>query len=41
VLALSDADESEVPVAPVGDVEAVGTTIVLKTANSIKGAIDM
>ena len=38
-MALSDADESEVAVAPV--VGVVETTIVLKTASSIKRAIDV
>jgi predicted GTPase len=40
---LSDADKVEAPVVPVvGVVEAVGrTTVALKTANSIKKAIDV
>lgn len=42
MLALSDADESEVPVgeSPVLEVGVGATTIMLKTANSIERAID-
>jgi hypothetical protein len=42
MLALLDADESEVPVAVVGVLESVGTTTtVLKAVKSIKRAIEV